>query len=58
MNYSVDVYRSNKDNINNFYAIPRKGYHPAYGNKVGESISHWGSDSVRIHAIVKVILLP
>jgi len=52
MNYSVDVFSSNKDSSNNFYATPRKGYHPNYGNKSGESTTPWGSDSTKTHAII------
>jgi hypothetical protein len=53
MNYSVDVFSSNKDSSNHFYASPRKGYHPSFGNKTGESTTPWGSDSVKMHAIIK-----
>ena len=53
MNYSVDIFSSSKDSSNHFYASPRKGYHPNYGNKIGESTTPWGSDSVKMHAIIK-----
>lgn len=53
MNYSVDVFSSSKDSSNHFYASPRKGYHPSYGNKTGESTTPWGSDSTKTHAAIK-----
>ena len=53
MNYSVDVFSTDADRSSNFYASPRKGYHPNYGIKLGESTKPWGSDSTKTHAVIR-----
>jgi len=53
MNYSVEVFSSNTDSSNFYYACPKNGYHPNYGDGKGESIFPWGKDSLKTHAIIK-----
>lgn len=53
MNYSVDVYNADTSSSTGFYATPRKGYHPNYGEQEGESLAPWGEDSTKTHAQIR-----
>lgn len=53
MNYSVDVYNADTSSSTGFYATPRKGYHPNYGEGQGESLAPWGKDSTKTHAQIR-----
>jgi len=53
MNYSVDVYNADTSSATGFFATPRKGYHPYYGDGDGESLAPWGQDSLETHALIR-----
>jgi len=52
MNYSLDVHSKTKDSSVYFFATPRSGYHPNYGEGENQTTSPWGDDSAKSHAII------
>jgi hypothetical protein len=53
MNYNIEVFAQSSDTNTIFYATPRKGYHPDYGNDEGETIEPWGTDSATNYLIIQ-----
>ena len=53
INYSVDVINMDTSSPSGFYATPRKGYHPLFGNDKGETMNPWGKDSSETHQIIR-----
>jgi hypothetical protein len=53
MNYSMDIHSTKTNDEFTFFASPRSGYHPNYGEKEGEYMDPWGTDSSKNHATIK-----
>ena len=53
LNYSIDVITKKNTKDVKAYATPRSKYHPFYGNEEGESMSPWGNDANKTHAIIQ-----